>query len=144
MLISTLVWKKNYNIAWLSHTIINMHPLAHKFDICALIFSICALFSVYPNHISCSGIPPLTTWYNHQSTGGRSERTQDQAKMVAWNSFSYICIPGLSTLSDISRIDAQPPPSFLCCPRPSHYLQVSRIIIKIYIFYSRGTSLNYK
>ena len=23
-----------------------------------------------------------------------------------------------STVSDLSRIDAQPPPSFLCCPRP--------------------------
>ena len=28
--------------------------------------------------------------YNHQSTRGRSERTQGRAKMDAWNSFSYI------------------------------------------------------
>ena len=32
-------------------TIINIHPLAHILDICALIFSSCALFTVYPNRI---------------------------------------------------------------------------------------------
>ena len=31
----------------------------------------------------------------------------------------YTTSPGLSTISDLSWIDAQPPPSFLCCPRPS-------------------------
>ena len=32
-------------------TIINIHPLAHILDICALIFSSCALFTVYPDRI---------------------------------------------------------------------------------------------
>ena len=40
-----------------THTIINIHPLAHILDTWALIFSICALFTVYPN-----GIPPLSMW----------------------------------------------------------------------------------
>ena len=35
---------------------------------------------------------------------------------------SVTYVPGLSTLSDLTSIDAQPPPSFLCCPRPpSHH-----------------------
>ena len=32
---------------------------------------------------------------NYQSTGGRSDRTPGQAKMAAWNSFSYICTRAL-------------------------------------------------
>ena len=47
--------------------------------------------------------------------GERSEKTQGQAKILRY-------VPGLFTLSDLSRIDAQPPPSYLCCPRPpSHH-----------------------
>ena len=34
---------------------------------------------------------------NHQNTGGRSERTQGQAKMTAWNSFSYVCTRALQS-----------------------------------------------
>ena len=34
-----------------THIIINIHPLAHVLDICALIFSSCAIFTVYPNRI---------------------------------------------------------------------------------------------
>ena len=34
-----------------THTIINIHPLAHILDICALIFSSCAPLTVYPNCI---------------------------------------------------------------------------------------------
>ena len=44
-----------------SHTIINIYPLAHIFDICALIFSSCALFTVCPI-LMCNGIPPLSRW----------------------------------------------------------------------------------
>ena len=58
---------------------------------------------------------------NHQSTGGWSERTQGHAKMARETHF-VTYVPMLSTLSDLSRIVAQPPPSFLCCPRPpSHH-----------------------
>ena len=31
---------------------------------------------------------------------------------------SITCVPGLSTLSDLSRIDARPPPPLFCCSRP--------------------------
>ena len=34
-----------------THIIIIMHPLAHILHICALIFSSCAPFTVYRNHI---------------------------------------------------------------------------------------------
>ena len=58
---------------------------------------------------------------NHQSTGGRFEKTQCQAKWPREiRSVTYV--PGLSTLSDLSRIVAHPPPSFLCFLRPpSHH-----------------------
>ena len=35
----------------ITHTIINIHPLAHIFDVCAFVFSSCALFTVYRNRI---------------------------------------------------------------------------------------------
>ena len=34
-----------------THTIINIHALAHIIDICPLVFSSCPLFIVYSNHI---------------------------------------------------------------------------------------------
>ena len=34
-----------------THTIIKIHPLAHILDTWALIFSSCAIFTVYPNRI---------------------------------------------------------------------------------------------
>ena len=40
-------------------TIINIHSFAHLLDICALIFSSCALFTFIPT-ASCNGIPPLS------------------------------------------------------------------------------------
>ena len=40
-----------------------------------------------PHHVTASLPSPCN---NHQSMGGRSERTQGQAKMAAWNSFNYI------------------------------------------------------
>ena len=45
-----------------------------------------------PHHVTASLSSPCE---NHQSMGGRSERTQCQAKMVALNSFSYICTRAL-------------------------------------------------
>ena len=53
--------------------------------------------------------------------GGRSERTPDQAKwQLETHSVTYA--PGLSTLSNLLRIVAKPPPSLLSCPRPpSHH-----------------------
>ena len=95
-----------------THTIINIH-LAHIHDICSLILSSCAHFYRL-SHPSPGD--------NHQSTGGRSVRTQGQAKMAALNSFSYLYIRALRSF----RSFTQPPPSFLCCPRPPSH-QPSRL-----------------
>ena len=55
----------------------------------------------------------------YQSEGGRSEKTQvGPSKKWLRQIQSVIYVPGLSTLSDLSRMVAQPQPSFLCCPRP--------------------------
>ena len=44
-------------LTYTSNTVINIHPLAHILDTWALIFSSCALFTVYPN-----SIPPISMW----------------------------------------------------------------------------------
>ena len=41
------------------NTIIDIHPLVHILDFCAVSFSSCALFTVYPNRIMNS-IPSLS------------------------------------------------------------------------------------
>ena len=61
-----------------SHTIINIDPLAHTLDNCALILSSCAIFTVYPNHLTKRHSPP-SPGDNHQSVGGRSVRTKGKA-----------------------------------------------------------------
>ena len=66
----------------ITHRHIIIHPLAHILDICALIFSSCALFTVFSNRIMYTASNP-STGDNHQSTEGRSERTQGQGKMAA-------------------------------------------------------------
>ena len=43
-------------------------------------FSVVAQFLQFIPTAPCNGIPSLSRWYKHQSTGGRSERTQGQAK----------------------------------------------------------------
>ena len=45
-----------------------------------------------PHHVTPSLPSPCD---DHQSMGGQSEWTQGQAKMAAWNSFSYICTRAL-------------------------------------------------
>ena len=57
---------------------------------------------------------------NHLSTGGRAEKHRAKQKWPR-ETYSVIYVPGLSTLSDLSRIDARPPPSFFCCPRPTSH-----------------------
>ena len=58
---------------------------------------------------------------NPQSMGGRSQRREGHAKWPR-ETHSVTHAPGLSTLTYLSRIDAQPPLSFLCCPKPpSHH-----------------------
>ena len=59
----------------------------------------------------------ITTWARE---GGPKEHSAKQKWQRETHSVTYV--PGLSTLSDLSRIVTQPPPSFLCCLRPpSHH-----------------------
>ena len=80
----------------ITHTIINIHPLVHILNICALIFSSCALFTVYPT--------PLQWW-------DAEEHRAKQKWQRETHSVTYV--PGLSTLSDLAQL----PSSFLCYPR---------------------------
>ena len=62
---------------------------------------------------SCHGIPPLSMWLPPEH-GMRSERTQCQAKMDQWNSFSYICTRSLHSFRSFAHCRAAstviPPP----------------------------------
>ena len=49
--------------------------------------------------------------------GSPKEHSAKQKWLRETHSVTYV--PGLSTLSDLSRIVAQPAPSFLCCLRPA-------------------------
>ena len=103
-----------------THTIINIHTLAHILDICALICSSCAIFTVYFNRIMLQH----PTLLQVITTRGREGRPKEHRAKQNWprETNSVIYVPELSTLSDLSRIVTQPPPSFICCPRPpSHH-----------------------
>ena len=67
-----------------------IYPLAHIIDTWALSSTSLPHFYSLPqqHHVTASH---HSQGDNHQSTWGRSERTQSQAKMAAWNSFSYTC-----------------------------------------------------
>ena len=72
-----------------------------------------------PHHVTASHSSP---GYNHQSKGRRSERTQGKASKCPRETHFVTYASGLPTLSYLSHIVAQPPPSFLCCSRPpSHH-----------------------
>ena len=93
----------------------NMHPLAHTLDICALIFS--SLPQPHVMWLHSTSLQMITT---KAREGGPEKHWANQKWPRETHSVTYV--PGLSTLSDLSRIDALPPPSFLCCPRPpSHH-----------------------
>ena len=85
-----------------THTIINIHPLAHLLDICSLIFSSLRPFYSLsqPHHITAYHPSPGD---NNQSTGGRSERTLGPGKMAAWNSFSYISTRALHSFRSFAH-----------------------------------------
>ena len=84
----------------------NIHSLAHIRDTCALLFSSCVFLLLQ-----------ITT---RAREGGPKEHKAKQKWMRETHSVTFA--PGLSTPSYLLRIVAQPPPSFLCCPRPpSHH-----------------------
>ena len=72
----------------------NVHPLAHIVDTCNLIFSSCALFTVYHNLIMKWHPTPLQVITTRAREGGPKEHREMQ-KMASWNSFSYICTRAL-------------------------------------------------
>ena len=63
-----------------THTVINIHHLAHTHDISVLIFSSCALFAVYPNRIMQRHPTPLQVITTRAREGGPKEHRQ--AKMA--------------------------------------------------------------
>ena len=97
-----------------THTIIKMHPLAHILDTWALIISSSALFTVYLDRIMQRHPSPLQVITTRARRGGRKNSVKQKWQRET-HSVTYL--PGLSTLSDLSRIVAQSPPSFLCCLR---------------------------
>ena len=81
-----------------THTVIKIHPLAHILDTGGLIFSSCALFTVYPNgimkrHPSLLQVITTRVW-------------EGQAKMAACNSFNYICTRALRSLRSFEHCRA--------------------------------------
>ena len=97
----------------ITHTESSAYTLTHILDICALIFSLSQ-----PHHVTASAPPQVIN--TRAQEGGPKEHRAKQKWPRETKSVTYE--PGLSTLSDLSRIEARPPQSFLCCPRPpSHY-----------------------
>ena len=107
-----------------THTVINIHPLAHILDICALIFISCAIF--YHNRIVQRHPTPLQEITTRAWDGGPKEHRAKQKWPRETHSVTYVL--GLSTLSDLLRVD----PSLhrhSRCPRPhsNHPPSVSSI-----------------
>ena len=91
-------------------------------DTWALIFSGYALFRVYPNRIMYRHPYPLHVITTRAREGGPKEKEHRAKQKWRRETHSVTYVPGLFTLSDLSRIVAQPPTSFLCCLRsPSHH-----------------------
>ena len=105
-----------------THTIINIHPLARILDICALIFSIVEPSLQLIPTASCNCIRPLSRWWPPEH-GRVTRKNTGPSKNGRVKLIQLHMYYGLSTLSDLLGIDAQKPPSFLCCPRPpsSHH-----------------------
>ena len=87
-----------------THTIIQIHPLTHILDTCALIFSSCALFTVYPNSIMQRHPTLLQVITTRAREGGpKGHRAQQKCPD---ETYSVIYVPGLSTLSCLSHCRA--------------------------------------
>ena len=77
-----------------THTISNIHPLAHILDICDLIFSSCAVFTVYPY--------PLQAITTRAREGGPKEHRAKKKRPL--ENHPITCVSELSTVSDLSSI----------------------------------------
>ena len=99
----------------------NIHLLAHTLGTCASIsVQLCCFYSllqhqhVTASHSSPDEQPPERRKVVLKNRGNKQKRTRE-TKSSTW-------APVLGT-PHFSRIVAQPPSSFLCCPRPpSHHL----------------------
>ena len=85
-----------------TYIIINIHSLTHILDICVLIFRSCALFIVYPNR-NMQRHPTALQVITTRARGAVRKNTGP----IKWplETHSVIYVPGLSTLSDLLRID---------------------------------------
>ena len=74
--------------------------------------------------------------------GGPKEYRVKQQWQRETHSVTYVSM--LSTLSDLSRIGAQPPPSFLCCPMPPshHPSRPTSVYLVPAIHYFRHQAIN--
>ena len=100
----------------------NIHQLAHILDTCTSSFSSVHIWS-QPHHGTAS-LRVITT----RARDGSPKEHRAKQKWLC-ETHSVTCIPGISMLSDNSCIVMQPPPSFLCCPRPpSHHLSSLTIV----------------
>ena len=99
-----------------THTIIKHTPLsAIYFTPETFIFSSCAFFTVHPI--------PIQVITTRAREGGPKKHLAKQKWPRRTHSVTYV--PGLFTLSYLSCIVPQPPPSFLCSPRPpSHWSSI--------------------
>ena len=98
----------------------NMHPLTHILDTCALIFSSCTVFTLYPNQIKLLYPTPLQVITTKAWESSSKEHRPKQKCPCETESVTYA--HELSALSCLLRIILQPPLSFPCCPRPpSHH-----------------------
>ena len=91
----------------------NIHNLAHILDTCSLIFNSCALSKVYNPH--------RVTATTRAREGSPKEHRDKQKCPSETHSVTYV--PGLSTLSNLSCIVAQLPPS----SHPSSLTSVSLV-----------------
>ena len=92
-----------------THTLSNIHPLAHILDICALIFSSCALFTVYPNP-KRHPIPIQVITTSAREGGPKEQRAKQK-----WprGTYSVTYVLGLSTLSDHRNFSVAKGPRWL-------------------------------
>ena len=76
------------------------------------------IYRLSQHHITASQPSPGD---NHQSTGGWSERTLGQAKIAAWDLFSYICTRALHSFRSFADCRAAYTVISLCTKPPSQH-----------------------
>ena len=88
-----------------THITINIHPLAHILDILRLGIQQLRPFTVYPNHIMKRHPIPLQVITTRTRNDEPNKQMAKQKRPGETHSVTYV--PGLSSLSDLSRSEAQ-------------------------------------